>query len=61
MYKGKINAFAVLGTKFFQVAGIIVPTARQSVSQGRNGNVDRLYLSREGFSFRDRREEGQVV
>ena len=40
---------------------IIVPTARQSVSLGQNGNVDQFFLPRESFTFRDRREVGRVV
>ena len=31
------------------------------LSLGRNGNEDRLFFPRESFTFRDRKEEGQVV
>ena len=40
---------------------IYVPSARQSVSQGRNVHEGRLFIPRESFTFRDRREEGHVV
>ena len=40
---------------------IYIPLARQSVSLRGNGNEDLLFFPRESFTFRDRREEGQVV
>ena len=46
---------------FFKEIRIIVPTARQSVSLGQNGNEDQFFLPRESFTFRDRREVGRVV
>ena len=47
--------------KCSQNGGIYIPSARQSVSLGRNGHEGRLFFPRESFTFRDRREEGQVV
>ena len=46
---------------FVSAKGIYIPLARQSVSLRGNGNEDLLFFPRESFTFRDRREEGQVV
>ena len=46
---------------FHEAYRIIVPTARQSVSQGQNGNAGQFFFPRDSFTFRDWREVGQVV
>ena len=55
-----MSAYYVLDTTL-EDQKIYIPLARQSVSLGRNGNEDQLFFPRESFTFRDRREEGQVV